>query len=208
MKHQHEPHRWLTIQGVSVIAIVSLVLFTGCAPEDSASTDDPGLKPGAIGGLVDGSSNRSSSEDTTKPGTDGSSSGSDTKRPPAQFEGEEVDATPDFSGRKPIDVPKSTSLPASFPNARFPVPQDAVIFDAGERSATSWFVVLEFSDVDAARQSFRTLASEADLPVTQDDGDASTGITVAAEDGTAVMQGISTSHEGRVLLSLEFEVLR
>ncbi|QIM16523.1 hypothetical protein G7067_09025 [Leucobacter insecticola] len=55
-----------------------------------------------------------------------------------------------WSAENPAEVSqKKTELPASFPETAFVIPKDAVIDDTGERSETSWFVVLRAEDIDA-----------------------------------------------------------
>lgn len=53
---------------------------------------------------------------------------------------------------------KSAELPKGFPSDDFPLPDDAVIDDAGARDPGSWFVVLRAPDAEAAQRLWLAVA--------------------------------------------------
>ena len=136
--------------GAAVSALV--VALSGCAGSDVA----PGslLKPGQIGNL----SSAASGTDSVPP------------RPGSKIPGEQEDGgaslgvddpstLTDIEGRKPTPVEKSATLPSSLPLDVFPFSQEGVD-DAGERSATSWFIVVKASDKEAASSLLKQFAGD------------------------------------------------
>lgn len=64
---------------------------------------------------------------------------------------------------------KTAELPASFPLDLVPLPADAPVDDAGERSATTWFAVLRYDSAEAANAALDALQRDGNFAITADE---------------------------------------
>ncbi|WP_125099218.1 hypothetical protein [Leucobacter chromiireducens] len=159
-------------------ALIALPL-TACAPEPG--TDTGGTIPESVAGA----------------------GGKDSESKPGAGDSESSWSEQDV----PEDLPKSTTLPESFPSAQFAIPDGAVIDDAGSRSDTSWFVVLRAADAATADTLWAGIISangfaEADSAETAEGGMSAqlTGEGVSAL-GLTIPQD-----DGQVLISYDIEL--
>lgn len=102
---------------------------------------------------------------------------------------------------------KTTELPASFPAASFVIPDGSVIDDAGERSATSWFVVLRAKDAAGASALWNAVVAGSGFTVT-DAAETPEGGTSAVLTSAALSVSALTLPEadGSVLISYDVEL--
>ncbi|CAG7618030.1 hypothetical protein ACFPZL_08580 [Leucobacter soli] len=96
---------------------------------------------------------------------------------------------------------KHAELPDGFPSADFPLPEDAVLDDAGARDPGTWFVVLRAADASQADDWWDRIVSDGSFTVRKaektDDGGRSailvgpdlhaSALTLAQDDGSVLL---------------------
>ena len=135
--------------------------------------------------------------------TGGADAGAGSKGGAGSDDGEER-----WTGGVPDEALEKTSeLPASFPAASFAIPDGGVIDDAGERSATSWFVVLRAKDAAGASALWDAVVAGSGFTVTDaaetPEGGTSAVLTNAALSVTALTV---PDADGSVLLSYDIDL--
>lgn len=191
------------LRGAVALTVATSLALTGCAPEDGPD-QNADLKPGTIGGLDEPSTNGVTMKEPDGAEPAESDDGEKTARP--EFEGENGDITPDLSGRVPVDVPRESELPESFPTDVFPLPAGITIYDAGERSSSAWFAVLECRDFAEADELLRLIVAGAGLSITEELIDADGALSASARAAHAEIDALSLRVDGKTLLSLELQL--
>ncbi|WP_200328868.1 hypothetical protein [Leucobacter sp. L43] len=196
------------------VAVIALMGLSACAPE-------PAADGGARG---DGSSSASASASAE---ADADSSGSDESATAGEDAGADDEAGSDASSvgegdRKangaasgsseggwpqqgdPQDTSKSTTLPASFPVADFVVPDGARIDDAGERSASEWYLVLTAEDRAAADALWQSIVSASGFAESERSETGDGGVAATLTHGTLSVTALQIPQKnGSVLLSFD-----
>lgn len=121
--------------------------------------------------------------------------------------------TPDDAGQR-AEVPdealqKQATLPAGFPSNSFPLPNGAVIDDAGERGAGVWFVVLRAKDAVQASTQWSAIISDGGFELTDAQGDPASANASATlrNDKLDVFALMLPQDDGSVLLSYDLTAL-
>ncbi|MFV0435134.1 MAG: hypothetical protein ACK5LO_14320 [Leucobacter sp.] len=100
---------------------------------------------------------------------------------------------------------KRTDLPASFPSEFFPIPEDAVIDDTGQRE-DSWFVVISAPDQTTADTYWNRIIADGHFAVADlsesDIGDRTATLTSPDLEVAAVMM---PQTDGTILLNYDIE---
>ncbi|WP_156322532.1 hypothetical protein [Leucobacter musarum] len=101
---------------------------------------------------------------------------------------------------------KSAVLPASFPSTQFVVPAGATVDDAGERSASAWFVVLRAPDRADADALWQSVISHSGFTVSASEESGDGGISAHLDGaGLSVDALLIPNDDGSVLLSYDLE---
>lgn len=159
--------------GLSIAVTASMLVgLSGCAPEPS---EGDGASTG------DSSSSASAEATSDSSGGDPNAAAGDQKSHGAASESGE-NGWPQQGD--PQDTSKSTTLPASFPESNFVVPDGATIDDAGERSANEWYLVLSAKDRAVADELWQSISSasefaESERSETSDGGVAASWVNIA-----------------------------
>lgn len=156
---------------LTAIAVASALALSGCAPE-GATPPVSTLSPGELRPEPQATEARPGKTPT---GNVHETPGAGRDSEIARDNPEELEGIP---GRQPAPAPKNTSLPSSFPSDAVPLPREAQVYDAGERGAGAWFVVLKYPTLNDARAAVDTLVAAGDFTASQDDGDTETIIQV------------------------------
>ncbi|MCW2287798.1 hypothetical protein EDF60_1285 [Leucobacter luti] len=187
--------------GSLLVGAALLGSLTACAPDPPApqssergtktpsgsSTPKPSAKPSAKPGASAGDSSAKPAPVDDLAGKGGTSTG---------------ESWPEQND--PAVEQKDAQLPASFPSERFVVPPGATVDDAGERSATDWFVVLRAANQAEADQLWQSIIAESGFAATEVTASADGGISalLSSASTTAVAVTIPQS-DGSVLLSYD-----
>ena len=177
---------------LGVIAAAALLVgLSGCAPEP---TDSDGNTASAGSASADAQGGAAESE--------ASSTAAGEKKASGDASGDSDGGWPQQGD--PQENSKSTSLPATFPDESFVVPDGATIDDAGERSAGEWYLVLKAKDQADAAAAWQAIIdasafAEADRSET-DNGEVSASLTNAAVSVFALQ---IPQEDGSVLLSFD-----
>lgn len=125
-----------------------------------------------------------------------------------QLEGESTETLPKdegiLDGRQPVELEKSEELPSDFPLAAAPIPDSAIVDDAGTRGEGRWFVVLRTDSITAANDLLAEVVAGGELlevtAETQEDG----GVLADYESSTLIVNALTfMDSEGRALVNLE-----
>lgn len=104
------------------------------------------------------------------------------------------------------ELPKATTLPDSFPKDRFAVPDGAVIDDAGERTETSWFVVLRAAEAATADVLWQAIIVNNELTAGETVTTAEGGVSAQLSGAGVTALGMTIPQpDGSVLLSYDVE---
>lgn len=188
----------------TVATLFSVVLIS-CAAEGSVS-QAPGLGPGEIRmntKASDGEKNSQTNEHSLQDGSapentdDGVSNDSSIKQETPQ------NSEKDIPGRGPIETEKKPFLPSSFPSNIIPLAYESTVIDAGERSGTEWFVVLEFRTIDDANTALYDLVEKSNLTIVTTDEGTDGGYVWDIVKNNQNLSVVSTEYEKSAILSID-----
>lgn len=179
-------------------------MLVGCAPEPTAGQ---------------GSSDSKTSTSTSAPSTPNALSDSAAENTGETSDDANAHATADSSAKggdgsgswEETGIPgggegKSAVLPASFPTTQFVVPAGATIDDAGERSASAWFVVLRAPNRAGADALWQSVISQSGFTVSASDESGDGGISAHLDGGGLSVEALLIPNaDGSVLLSYDLE---
>lgn len=107
------------------------------------------------------------------------------------------------------DVPEEdlqTALPESFPHDAFAMPEGATIYNAGEKSADAWFVVLSADSAAAAQTQWDAIISESSFEVVDPVETTEGGISATLRSVMLTVQAVTIPQDdGSVLLSYDIQ---
>lgn len=195
---------------VAVAAIVFIGL-SGCAPEPSADGGASGDTSSASASMEAKANSSGTGESAAAgdgagadedPGSDASAAGAGDHKANGDASGNSESGWPEQGD--PQDTPKSTTLPASFPVASFIVPDGADIDDAGERSASEWYLVLVADDRAGAEELWRTIISSSGFTESDRSETGDGGVAATLTSGALSVSALQIPQKnGSVLLSFD-----
>lgn len=105
------------------------------------------------------------------------------------------------------ELPKSTTLPDSFPVEQFRLPDGVIVDDAGARSDTAWFVVLRAQDATVADALWNEIIARNGFTAAETTATAEGGVSAQLTGAGVSALGITIPQEdGQVLLSYDIEL--
>lgn len=127
--------------------------------------------------------------------------------------GEAEEATPQVDGESswgttaPEEADElQTELEAGFPVEAFPVPDDAVIYDNGERGEGQWFLVLQASDETEAEHIWDAVIAGGEFEVSDEEETAEGGVAATLTSDLLLATALTIPFEdGSVLLNYDLE---
>src|SRR5690606_30279279 len=112
----------------------------------------------------------------------------------------------EIEGRVPVETEKTPTLPSSFPSGEVPIPNSAVIDNAGERANGSWFVVLKYPALSDAHEGLADITENgAFTVVSADQGD--TDFTSTLEKGSLTVEALGFEDGSASYLNLDVSVV-
>lgn len=206
MKFMKGSKSFITIFAVATLFSIAL---SSCATEGSV-TQAPGLVPGDIRmktktseGQESNRNNDYSLQDgsTSDPKNDGSPNGSSIKQETPQ------NSEKDIPGRGPVETEKNPFLPSNFPSDIIPIAYEPMVIDAGERSSTEWFVVLEFNSIKDANTALYDLVERSNLTILTTDEGSDGGFVWDVVKNNQSLSVVSMEHENAAILSIDISQL-
>ncbi|WP_053385890.1 hypothetical protein [Leucobacter japonicus] len=199
----------LTIRATVLLATsVTLVgSLVGCAPEPTSGNGSS--DPTTTSASSSATSDTDASDDSASQSSGGSSDDAN-----AHATADSTAKGGDASGSwEEIGVPgggdgKSAELPASFPKTQFVVPAGATVDDAGERSASAWFVVLRAPNRTGADALWQGVITQSGFTVSTSEETGDDGISAHLDGaGLSVDALLIPNADGAVLLSYELALV-
>lgn len=125
-----------------------------------------------------------------------------------QLDGESTETIPKdegiLDGRQPVELEKSEELPSDFPLGAAPIPDSALVDDAGTRGEGRWFVVLRTDSISAANGLLAEIVSGGQFSEVTSDTQEDGGVLADYESTTLKVNALTfVDSEGRALVNLE-----